>query len=312
MTLVQLEYIVSLDTYRNFVLAAEKCFVTQPTLSMQIQKLEEQLGVKIFDRSKQPVIPTETGIEIIEQARTILKESGKLKEIIAERKGEISGELKLGIIPTVAPYLLPHVISNFLNKYPGVQLMIWEYTTEQIIQQLKSGLLDCGILSTPLDDRSLNEKPIFYEGFVVFISKANQLLKKKLVTAADVNPEEVWLLNEGHCMRNQVLNICQRKKAGQGKHFEYNTGSIETLKRMVDLNNGLTILPELSLADLTEEQLERIRHFRSPEPTREISIVTHRNFLKRNLISTLEREILDIIPKHMLNKKKREIVEIYT
>lgn len=312
MTLVQLEYIVSLDTYRNFVLAAEKCFVTQPTLSMQIQKLEEQLGVKIFDRSKQPVIPTETGIEIIEQARTILKESGKLKELIAERKGEISGELKLGIIPTIAPYLLPHVISNFLKKYPAVQLMIWEYTTEQIIQQLKSGLLDCGILSTPLDDRSLNEKPIFYEGFVVFISKANQLLKKKLVTAADVNPEEVWLLNEGHCMRNQVLNICHRKKAGQGKHFEYNTGSIETLKRMVDLNNGLTILPELSLADLTGEQLERIRYFKSPEPTREISIVTHRNFLKRNLISTLEREIIDIIPKHMLTKKKREIMEIYT
>lgn len=312
MTLVQLEYIVSLDTYRNFVLAAEKCFVTQPTLSMQIQKLEEQLGVKIFDRSKQPVIPTETGIAIIEQARNVLKESGKLKEIIAEKKGEISGELKLGIIPTIAPYLLPHVISNFLEKYPDVQLMIWEYTTEQIIQQLKSGLLDCGILSTPLDDRSLTEKPIFYEGFVVFISKANQLLKKKLVTAADVNPEEVWLLNEGHCMRNQVLNICQRKKAGQGRHFEYNTGSIETLKRMVDLNNGLTILPELSLADLTVEQLERIRYFKSPEPTREISIVTHRNFLKRNLISTLEKEIIEIIPKHMLTSRKREIMEIYT
>jgi LysR family hydrogen peroxide-inducible transcriptional activator len=312
MTLVQLEYLVSLDTYRNFVLAAERCFVTQPTLSMQIQKLEEQLGVKIFDRSKQPVVPTEIGLEIIEQARTILKESGKLKEIIAERKGEISGELKLGIIPTIAPYLLPLVISNFMKKYPGVQLMIWEYTTEQIIQQLKSGLLDCGILSTPVDDRSLNEKPLFYEGFVVFISKDNQLLKKKLVKAADLNPEEVWLLNEGHCMRNQVLNICQRKKAGLGKHFEYNTGSIETLKRMVDLNNGLTILPELSLADLSEVQLARTRHFQSPEPTREISMVTHRNFLKRNLISTLEREIMEVIPKHMLDKKKKEIMEIYT
>lgn len=312
MTLVQLEYLVSLDTHRNFVLAAEKCFVTQPTLSMQIQKLEEHLGVKLFDRSKQPVVPTELGVEIIDQARTILKESGKLKEIIAERKGEISGELKLGIIPTVAPYLLPQVISNFMNKYPGVQLIIWEYTTEQIIQQLKSGLLDCGILSTPIDDRSLNETPLFYEGFVIYISESNQLLKKKQVKAADINPEEVWLLNEGHCMRNQVLNICQRKKASKGKQFEYNTGSIETLKRMVDLNDGLTILPELAISDLTEEQLTRIRHFKSPEPTREISIVTHRNFLKRNLISTLEKEIIDIIPTAMRHKKKREIMEIYT
>ena len=312
MTLVQLEYLVALDTYRNFVLAAEKCFVTQPTLSMQIQKLEEHLGVKLFDRSKQPVVPTEIGIDIIEQARTILKESGKLNELVEELKDEIGGELKLGIIPTIAPYLLPRVILNFMNKYPGVQLMIWEFTTEQIIQQLKSGQLDCGILSTPVDDRSLNERPLFYESFVAYISSSNALLKRKLLKAADINPEEVWLLNEGHCMRNQVLNICQRKKAGPGKQFEYNTGSLETLKRMVDLNNGLTILPELAISDLTPNQLQRVRHFKSPEPTREISMVTHRNFLKRNLIATLEKEILDIIPKSLKSKKKKEVMEIYT
>jgi LysR family transcriptional regulator, hydrogen peroxide-inducible genes activator len=312
MTLVQLEYLVALDTHRNFVQAAEKCFVTQPTLSMQIQKLEEQLGVILFDRSKQPVVPTTIGTEIIAQARVILNETGKLNEIISERKGDISGELKLGIIPTIAPYLLPQVIVNFMDKYPAVQLIIWEYTTEQIIQQLKSGLLDCGILSTPVDDTSLNETPLFYERFVTYISNSNELLKKKLVTAGEINPEDVWLLNEGHCMRNQFLNICQRNKAARGKQFEYNTGSVETLKRMVDLNNGLTILPELAISDLTSEQLERVRHFRSPEPTREISIVTHRNFLKRNLITTLQNEILEIIPKEMRSKKKREIMEIYT
>ncbi|NEU09001.1 LysR family transcriptional regulator [Flavihumibacter sp. R14] len=312
MTLVQLEYLVALDTHRNFVQAAEKCFVTQPTLSMQIQKLEEQLGVMLFDRSKQPVVPTAIGTEIIEQARVILKESGKLNEIISERKGDISGELKLGIIPTIAPYLLPQVIVNFMNKYPAVQLIIWEYTTEQIIQYLKSGLLDCGILSTPVDDNSLNETPLFYERFVTYISSSNELLKKKLIKAGEINPEDVWLLNEGHCMRNQVLNICQRKKAASGKQFEYNTGSVETLKRMVDLNNGLTILPELAISDLTAEQLERVRHFKAPEPTREISIVTHRNFLKRNLISTLQKEIIEIIPKQMRSKKKREVIDIYT
>jgi len=312
MTLVQLEYLVALDTHRNFVQAAEKCFVTQPTLSMQIQKLEEQLGVTLFDRSKQPVVPTTIGTEIIEQARVILNETGKLNEIISERKGDISGDLKLGIIPTIAPYLLPQVIVNLMDKYPNVHLIIWEYTTGQIIQQLKSGLLDCGILSTPVDDGSLNETPIFYERFVTYISRSNDLLKKKLVRANDINPEDVWLLNEGHCMRNQVLNICQRKKAAPGRQFEYNTGSVETLKRMVDLNNGLTILPELAISNLSAEQLERIRHFKSPEPTREISIVTHRNFLKRNLINTLRNEIIGIIPKHMRSNKKREIMEIYT
>lgn len=312
MTLVQLEYIIALDTYRNFVLAAEKCFVTQPTLSMQILKLEDSLGVKLFDRTRQPVVPTDIGIEIIAQSRTILKESQKLMELIAAKKGEIGGELKLGIIPTIAPYLLPKVILSFMAKYPGVQLMIWELTTEEVMQQLKSGLLDCGILSTPVDDRSINEMPLFYESFVAYISESSELLKKRKIKASDINAEEIWLLNEGHCMRNQVLKICQRKRAAHGKQFEYNTGSVETLKRMVDLNNGITILPQLAISDLTAEQLKRVRHFDSPEPTREISIVTHRNFLKRNLISALEKEILLVIPAEMLSKSKKEVVEIYT
>lgn len=312
MTLVQLEYIIALDTYRNFVLAAEKCFVTQPTLSMQILKLEDSLGVKLFDRTRQPVVPTDIGIEIIAQSRTILSESQKLMELIAAKKGEIGGELKLGIIPTIAPYLLPKVILSFIDKYPGVQLMIWELTTEEIMQQLKSGLLDCGILSTPVEDRSINEMPLFYESFVAYISESSELLKKKKIKASDINAEEIWLLNEGHCMRNQVLNICQRRKAAHGKQFEYNTGSVETLKRMVDLNNGITILPQLAISDLSAEQLKRVRHFDSPEPTREISIVTHRNFLKRNLISALEKEILQVIPAEMMSKSKKEIVEIYT
>ena len=312
MTLVQLEYIVALDTYRNFVLAAEKCFVTQPSLSMQIQKLEDSLGVKLFDRSKQPVKPTEIGLEIIEQARTVLNESYKLKEVISARKGEVKGELKIGVIPTIAPYLLPKVILSFMNKFPQVQLMIWEYTTEQIIRDLKNGTLDCGLLSTPLDDSSLNEIPLFYENFVAYASESNSLLSKKNITSKDINIDELWLLNEGHCMRNQVLNICSHKKTSQSfKNFEYYTGSIETLKRMVDLNSGVTILPELSLSDFTAGQIQRIRYFNSPQPSREISLITHRNFLKRNLINALRNEILEIIPKQFLDKKKKEIMEIY-
>ncbi len=312
MTLVQLEYIVAIDTYRSFGLAAEKCFVTQPTLSMQVQKLEEDLGVKLFDRSKQPITPTEIGTEIIEQARITLKESYKIKELINNQKSVVSGELKIGVIPTIAPYLMPKVISAFMEKYPDVQLVIWEYMTDQIIHELKNGILDCGILSTPLEDKSLKETPIFYESFVAYLSKSSKLINKKNLTAKDISLDDLWLLNEGHCMRNQILNICNRKKSDNLKSFEYNTDSVETLKRMVEMNKGITLLPELSVSDFTMKQLDCVRYFKSPEPTREISIVTHRNYLKRRLISALEKEIYDAIPKRMRSKKKKEILEIFS
>jgi LysR family hydrogen peroxide-inducible transcriptional activator len=312
MTLVQLEYVVAVDTYRNFAAAAEKCFVTQPTLSMQILKLEESLGTKIFDRSRQPVVPTEIGILLIAQARVILGEGKQLKELIKIFTNELSGELRVGVIPTVAPYLLPPVIPNFTKNYPKVQLKIWEYTTEQIIQNLKNGLLDCGILATPLDENSLNETPLFYESFVVYVSASSSLNSMNEINYKDINFDELWLLNEGHCMRNQVLNICRKQKAGDNsKPFEYNTGSVETLKRMVDLNNGVTILPQLSLKELSPEQIKRVRNFTSPIPVREISIVTHRNFLKRSVIKAFEKEILYTIPPDMLQKNSKEVLETH-
>ncbi|MDB5154387.1 MAG: LysR family transcriptional regulator [Mucilaginibacter sp.] len=311
MTITQLEYIVAVDTYRSFVLAAEKCFVTQPTLSMQVQKLEDTLGVKIFDRSKQPVTPTEIGIEIIEQARIMLAESEKIKEIITDRQKELSGELKVGIIPTVSPYILPKIIGGFIQKYPQVKLIVWEQTTEEIIQQLKLGTLDCGIMSTPLRESALTEIPVFYENFVAYVSKHSKLSKKKSISPEDIDMEEIWVLNEGHCMREQVLNICQRRKATKGfLHFEYNTGSVETLKRMVDQNNGATILPELALAELNDKQLDRVRYFKSPEPAREVSIVIQKNFLKRRMIEALKNEILEFVPKRMKSRKKKEVMEI--
>ena len=311
MTLVQLEYLVAVDTYRSFVMAAEKCFVTQPTLSMQIQKLEDTLGVKLFDRSKQPVIPTEIGIDIIQQARILLAESEKIKEIISDRQRELAGELRVGIIPTVSPYILPKILHGFIEKYPQVKLIVWEQTTEQIIQQLKLGTLDCGILSTPLHESSLKEIPVFYENFVAYVSKGSKLSKKKAINPDDIDIEEIWVLNEGHCMREQVLNICQRRKSTQGfQHFEYNTGSVETLKRMVDQNNGATILPELALTELTAKQLDRVRYFKSPEPAREVSIVIQRNFLKRRMIEALKNEILEFVPKRMRSKKKKEVIDI--
>lgn len=309
MTLVQLEYIIAVDTYRSFVAAAEKCYVTQPTLSMQIQKLEESLGVKIFDRSRQPVVPTEVGLKIIEQARTVLIESQKISEILQEKKGELEGELRVGVIPTVAPYLLPDVITIFLKKYSKVKLQIWEYTTERIVQELKQGSLDCGILSTPLSDSNIMETPIFYETFVAYVSEKSGLYQKKVLSTEDIADEKLWLLNEGHCMRGQVLNICNYKhNYGLEGTFEYNTGSVETLKRMVDINSGITILPQMSIRYYNEDEIAHVRYFKAPEPVREISVVTTQNFVKKQAVNTLIKEILDIIPERFKSKKKKEVM----
>jgi len=310
MTLVQLEYIVAVDTYRSFVSAADKCFVTQPTLSMQVQKLEEFLNVKIFDRSKQPIIPTEIGAQIIAQARIVLQENKKIKEIISSQQQDVIGELKIGIIPTIAPYLLPKVISSMLEKYPDLKLLIWEYTTEDIIHHLKTGVIDCGILATPLLDTNISEIPLYYENFVSYISKNSKLYKKKAIDADDLEDENIWLLNEGHCMRSQVLNICRSTKNNRLQSLTYNTGSVETLIRMVDVNDGATLLPELALADLSAKQLNKVRYFKSPEPVREISLVTHKNFIKKRMLNALKEEILAIIPKTMKNRKKKDVIGI--
>jgi len=310
MTLVQLEYIVAVDTYRSFVSAADKCFVTQPTLSMQVQKLEEFLNVKIFDRSKQPIIPTEIGAQIISQARIVLQENKKIKEIINSQQQDVIGELKIGIIPTIAPYLLPQVISTMLEKYPELKLVIWEYTTEDIIHHLKIGVIDCGILATPLVDQNITEIPMYYENFVSYISKNSKLYKKKAIDADDLEDENIWLLNEGHCMRTQVLNICRTTKNNRLQSLTYNTGSVETLIRMVDVNDGATLLPELALSDLSAKQLNKVRYFKSPEPVREISLVTHKNFIKKRMLNALRDEILAIIPKTMKQRKKKDVIGI--
>ena len=310
MTLVQLEYIIAVDTYRSFVQAAERCFVTQPTLSMQVQKLEDFLNIKIFDRSKQPVIPTEIGAQVIAQARIVLQENKKIKEIISSQEKDVIGELKIGIIPTIAPYLLPEVIALMLQKYPDLKLLIWEYTTEDIIHHLKTGVIDCGILATPLADANISETPLYYENFVSYISKNSKLFKKKSIDANDLEDENIWLLNEGHCMRSQVLNICRSTKNNRLQSLTYNTGSVETLIRMVDINDGATLLPELAIAELTTKQLSKVRYFKSPEPVREISLVTHKNFIKKRMLNALKEEILAIIPKAMKQRKKKDVIGI--
>ncbi len=311
MNLQQLEYIIAVDNYRHFATAAQKCFVTQPTLSMMIQKLEQELGIKIFDRSKQPVVPTEAGTVVIAQAKIILQEAKRMKEVIQELKGELKGELKIGIIPTVAPYLLPLFLNRFLKKYPLLKIKITEMNTEQIIEKLKRHHLDAGILATPLNNIAIKELPVYYEEFVVYASKEEKLMTKKFLSPADINTSHLWLLEEGHCLRAQVLNLCElRKKELETSNLEYEAGSIETLKKMVDINKGITILPELAIKDLTASEKKQVRHFKTPAPVREISIVTYHHFVKQRIIDVLKEEIINALPAEMLSSKKRRVTEI--
>lgn len=311
MNLQQLEYIIAVDKLKNFVKASESCFVTQATLSMMIKKLEEELDVKIFDRSKQPVKTTDLGEKIILQAKKIISESKKINEIILGEKGIVSGELKIGIIPTLAPYLLPLFLKKFMQTYPLVKLNINEFTTDVIIQKLKSGDLDAAVLATPLHDVSINEQILFYEKYYLYVNQTEKGFDKKYILPKDIDVNRLWLLEEGHCMRSQILNFCALKKQHESEEqFHYNAGSIETLKNMVDTNFGMTIIPELTTQHLSTAQKKRLRSFKSPEPVREISLVTHREFYKAKLIQCLYDTILSVIPNEMKQNKQVNILEI--
>lgn len=306
MTFVQLQYIIAVDTFRHFASAAHHCFVSQPTLSMQIQKAEEELGVKIFDRSKQPVIPTELGRELIDQARKIIAEKNVLDELVQRKKGLVTGELKIGIIPTLAPYLLPLFVQRFTEKYPLVRLVVNEFTTDNIIAHLRAGRIDMGILVTPLQETGIKEHVLFYEELMAYVSRKNVAYRKTYMLPQDIDPNKLWLLEEGHCFRSQIVNLCELRKASRdASHFDYEAGSIETLRRMVDTNDGITILPELATQGMTARQLGQIRYFKRPAPMREVSIVVHRDFVKKRLIDILKDEIMAGIPdKVKLNKSK--------
>lgn len=311
MTLTQLEYVLAVDQYRHFAQAARACYITQPTLSMQLHKLEEELGFKIFDRSKQPVLPTEQGVAVIEQARKIIAERDLLLEITHHKKDEVSGTLRLGIIPTLAPYLLPLFVNSFVKKFPLVKLQVTELTTGSLVQKVKEGSIDAGILVTPLQDNSVQEEPLFYEEMVAYVSKANRIFQKNYVLPGDIDPNKLWLLEEGHCFRSQIANLCElKRKSNQGSSFEYEAGSFETLRRMVDLYDGVTVLPELALSGLSPRQKDQVKKFRQPTPVREVSMIVRRAYLKRKLLEALKSEILQCVPEKLKKNKNSYIVSI--
>lgn len=297
MTITQLYYVLAVAEHKNFTLAAEKCYVTQPTLSMQIQKLEEELDVQIFDRGKKPIQLTEVGQKIVSQAKNIVSESDRIKDIVDQQKGFIGGEFKIGIIPTIMPTLLPMFMSNFINKYPKVNLIVEERTTEEIIRMLKNGQLDAAIAATPLEEETIKEIVLYYEPFVAYVPESYPAYQKKDFGVEDLeeNLDNILLLQDGHCFTNNVLNICKATVLPHDNHFQIESGSFETMIKLADEGLGMTLLPYLNTLDMSDKANKKLRHFKDPRPSREVSLIYSKKELKLHIIEALRSTIAGVI-----------------
>ncbi|MCL4145342.1 UNVERIFIED_CONTAM: hypothetical protein GTU68_046485 [Idotea baltica] len=295
MTITQLYYVLAVAENQNFTKAAEKCFVTQPTLSMQIQKLEDQLDIQIFDRSKKPIELTDVGRKIVNQARNIVNESYRIQDIVDQQKGFIGGEFKLGIIPTIMPTLLPMFLKNFIKKHPKVKLKIEELTTDEIITRIKDGHLDAAIAATPLEDESIKERVLYFEPFVSYIPKGHRLHTSKKIDVSDLDIDDMLLLEDGHCFKDGVLNLCKAFKNHLEDKFQLESGSIETLIKLSNEGLGMTLLPYLHTLDVKDKEKENLHYFNEPSPAREVSIIYHKSELKMQIIEALQDVISGII-----------------
>lgn len=295
MTITQLKYVLAVAEHQNFTIASEKCFVTQPTLSMQIQKLEDELDILIFNRKKKPIELTPIGHKIIEQAKVILDESNRINDIVEQQKGFIGGEFKLGIIPTITPTLLPLFLKNFIKKYPKVNLKIEELNTQDILKKLKDGHLDAAIASTPLENENIKERVLYYEPFVGFMNENHRLYSKQNITVDDLNIDDILLLEDGHCFKDSVINICRSLKTETSEPFKLESGSFNTLLKLSKEGIGMTLLPYLHTLDLKEEDKKYLRDFEKPAPAREVALVYHKSQLKIQLIEALKNTIDGVI-----------------
>lgn len=296
MTITQLKYTLAVAEYKNFTIAAEHCFVTQPTLSMQIQKLEEELGAKIFNRSKKPIQLTPIGAKIIEQAKVIVDESIRISDIVHQQKGYIGGEFKLGIVPTIMPTLLPMFLKTFTKKYPKVKLIIEELTTDDIIRKLMDGHLDAALAATPLENEAIKEHVLYYEPFVGFIPKNHRLFNHKKLKIDDLELGDILLLEDGHCFKDNILNLCGSYKKNTNGLFHLESGSINTLIKLSKENLGMmTLIPYLHTLDINEKDKEHLREFETPPPAREVSLIFHKSQLKMQLVNALKSTIDSIV-----------------
>lgn len=298
MNIQQLEYIIAVDNHRHFSKAAEASFVTQPTLSMMIQKLEDELGTKIFDRTQLPVQPTEIGTKIINQARMAVAQINQIKEIIMEERNEVKGVFRLGVIPTVSPYLLPKIMNVHTKQNNDIQIIVKELTTNDILRGLANDTLDGAILATPLGDENISEVPIYYERFYAYVSpKETSLFAKNEIDENDLSNRKLWMLDEVHCFRTQILHLCNLKKQSNNNSiFTFEAGSIDTLIKIVDDNDGITVIPEMAIENLNERQKKNVRPIKGATPVREISLITKKDFIREKMINIIVEEIKEAVP----------------
>lgn len=297
MNLQQLEYIKALEQLRHFGKAAEYCNVTQPTLSTMIQKLEDELGVKIFDRSRQAIQPTPVGLKILNQASKILRQVELLKEIVQDEENALSGHLTISVLPTIAPYLLPRLLPLLEKRLPELQITFIEAITSTSLEQLRGGKIDMSIIaSTP--SQEIVHAPLYFEEFVGYVSEHEPIFSQEVIRTSEVDSARLWLLDEGHCFRNQLVKFCSLRDGNERKH-DYNQGSLETFMHLVEQGNGMTFIPELSLFSLDEHRKRLTRPFSIPRPTRAITLCTRDDFARTKLKEVITSCILEVIPEHM-------------
>lgn len=309
MNIQQLEYIVHVHEEKHFARAAERSFVTQPTLSMMIQKLEDELGVKIFDRSKHPVSTTKEGLVIIEMAKRVVNEFKGIKSFTNELTKDFTGDVYVGVIPTLAPFLLPLILKKMSKEFPTVRWHFKELFTSEILIRLKTGMLDFGLLAGPLNDDLIEESELFQEAFYAYFSNQSSHQTKKKFSADDLKVnDQIWLLEEGHCMRHQMMHLCQLQKK-QDSYLQYEAGSIQSLVNLVDELGGVTIIPELSIPHLTDIQKKNIKPFINPVPVRSVALATHVYYPRLKLKNKLAQVLQNSMLNHQ-NNEQSEIVSI--
>ena len=294
MTLTELRYIVAVARERHFGRAAEACFVSQPSLSLSVKKLEEELDVKIFERGVSEVSVTPLGDEIVHQAQIVLDQASAIKEIAKRGKDPVAGPLRLGVVYTIGPYLLPDLVMQAIERVPQMPLMLQEHYTNRLVEMLRTGELDCAIMAEPFPDTGLAIAPLYDEPFMAAVPKLHALAQRKTVSAEELTTETMLLLGSGHCFRDHVLNVCPEyarfSSHSEGIRKSFEGSSLETIKHMVASGMGVTVVPQLSVPKDPQPHIEYIP-FSAPVPTRRVVLAWRRTFTRYEAIAALRNAV---------------------